>query len=73
MHQMWQFVVELGRDEHGQDLVEYAMLGAFVALATLAGLHAIEDSVSSAYVAWDQDEQDLWIVDDPPAPPPPEP
>jgi Flp pilus assembly pilin Flp len=73
MQHIWQVAAEFAKDERGQDLVEYAMLGAFVALATLGGLHAIEDAVGSAYVAWDQEEQDLWIAPDPPAPPPPEP
>ena len=70
MQQIWQFAAEFARDERGQDLVEYAMLGAFVALATLGGLQAIEDAVGSTYVIWDQDEQDLWIPPDPPAPTP---
>lgn len=52
-------------DEQGQDLVEYALLGAFVALATMAGLKAIENVIGAEYVQWDQDEQDLWI---PPGP-----
>ena len=48
------------KDERGQDLVEYALLGAFVALATVAGLRVIENAIGTEYVQWDLDEQDLW-------------
>ena len=54
------------QDEGGQDLVEYALLGAFVALATMAGLKAIEDTIGSAFVIWDTDEQNLWTPPEPP-------
>jgi Flp pilus assembly pilin Flp len=47
-------------EEEGQDLVEYALLGAFVAIVTMAGLRVIENAIGSEYVNWDQDEQDLW-------------
>ena len=60
-----QFVVSFIEDEQGQDLVEYAMLGAFVALATMAGLSAIEDTIAAGYLDWDQDEQNLWIPPEP--------
>ena len=62
---IWGLVVRVIEEDRGQDLVEYAMLGAFVALATMAGLKAIEDSIATAYVQWDQDEQDLWIPPEP--------
>ena len=62
---VWRFVRALIRDEQGQDLVEYALLGAFVAIATIAGLKAIEAAVGSEYLKWDQDEQDLWRPPDP--------
>ena len=47
-------------EEEGQDLVEYALLGAFVAIVTMAGLRVIENAIGMEYVNWDQDEQDLW-------------
>ena len=53
-------VVGFVKDERGQDLVEYALLGAFVALATVAGLRVIENAIGTEYVQWDLDEQDLW-------------
>lgn len=37
------------RDEAGQDLVEYAMLMAFVALACLVGLRNLGTAVNDTY------------------------
>jgi Flp pilus assembly pilin Flp len=59
------FVARLIVDDSGQDLVEYALLAAFVALATMAGLKAIENAIGAEYVGWDTDEQNLWIPPDP--------
>jgi Flp pilus assembly pilin Flp len=62
---IWRFVARFAKDEQGQDLVEYALLGAFVAIATIAGLKAIENAIGSEYVKWDQEEQILWEPPDP--------
>lgn len=59
------FVATFIADESGQDLVEYALLAMFVALATMAGLKAIENAIGAEYVGWDTDEQNLWIPPDP--------
>ena len=48
------------REEEGQDLVEYALLGAFVAVATLAGLRILEGVIGTRYKAMDSGEQILW-------------
>jgi len=57
---IWCGVVAFIDEEEGQDLVEYALLGAFVAIVTMAGLRVIENAIGSEYVNWDYDEQDLW-------------
>jgi Flp pilus assembly pilin Flp len=62
---VWRFVATFVKDEHGQDLVEYALLGAFVAIATMLGLKAITDAMGPRYVIWDNSEQNLW---EPPSP-----
>jgi Flp pilus assembly pilin Flp len=59
------FVARFISDEIGQDLVEYALLAAFVALATMAGLKAIENTIGAEYRDWDTDEQNLWIPPEP--------
>lgn len=58
-------------DEDGQDLVEYAFLCLFVALATIAGWIAIRDAMTGTYAALDTAEQDIWRAPDPPPPPSP--
>jgi Flp pilus assembly pilin Flp len=37
------------RDTEGQDLIEYALLGATIALGTLAGMQAIRDAVNTEF------------------------
>ena len=65
MSHVWRFVANFVEDDQGQDLVEYALLGAFVAIATIVGLKAIEGAISTQYGSWDNGEQLLW------EPPPP--
>ena len=62
---VWRFVANLSKDEQGQDLVEYALLGAFVAIATIVGLRAIQSAIGNQYGTWDTGEQNLW---EPPQP-----
>ncbi len=50
-----QFFVEDG----GQDLVEYALLVAFVAFTVLTAWLAIEDGVAAGYTWWDTQDQNL--------------
>ena len=65
---IWRFVEGFVGDEQGQDLVEYALLGAFVAIATMVGLKVITDAMGPRYILWDNGEQNLW---EPPPPPTP--
>ena len=37
------------RDEHGQDLVEYALLIAFIALACIIGLQNLGGAINTTY------------------------
>lgn len=65
----WQRVGALSaalfEEEDGQDLVEYVLLGAFVAIVTLIGLRLIENVMEAEYIRLDEDEQDLWIPPNP--------
>ena len=65
MGAIWQVLRELATEEQGQDLLEYALLGMFVAIATMAGLRIIGDVIGNRYGLWDQGEQDLWRPPDP--------
>lgn len=62
---MRMLVRRLVLEEDGQDLVEYALLAAFVGLATAATLNAIEISLGEAYTRWDTNTQKCWTMPDP--------
>jgi Flp pilus assembly pilin Flp len=50
----------LGRDESGQDQVEYALLTAVVVFAGLAGFDAIRAALGVAYTTWMGAINGLW-------------
>ena len=52
-------------DERGQDLVEYALLVAFIALAGIAGFNFISSVLGGTYTGWNNGVQDLWEVPEP--------
>lgn len=52
-------------DTESQDLVEYAMLTAVVALVGIAAWGVIEGRIGQAYLSYDADTQDLWEPPDP--------
>jgi Flp pilus assembly pilin Flp len=52
-------------DDGGQDLIEYALLTALVAIAGILGFQAIGLAINTSYTSWDTTNQDLW------EPPPP--
>lgn len=52
-------------DRRGQDLVEYALLVAFIGVASLAAAPAIQTGIQQGYAIWNENIQQQW---DPPAP-----
>ena len=59
------FVRRLWIDDRGQDLVEYVLLGATIALAGLAAMQAFPGMASALYAGWDNAQQDLWYPQPP--------
>jgi Flp pilus assembly pilin Flp len=57
---MTSLLVRLITEEHGQDLIEYALLTAAVSVATVLGIAALGSAFNSVYTAWDTRTQDLW-------------
>ena len=51
--------------EHGQDLIEYALLTGGVGLAGLGTWPLIVNSLGTAYAALDSQTQDLWVPPNP--------
>ena len=46
MDRLWLTLLRMTRDERGQDMVEYALLAGFIAVAAGALLPPISDSIS---------------------------
>ena len=46
MNKLYAFLLKLARDERGQDMVEYALLAGFIAVAAGAILPGISDNIS---------------------------
>jgi pilus assembly protein Flp/PilA len=40
---------ELGREESGQDLIEYALIAALVALAAVVGMGSVATAINTAF------------------------
>lgn len=52
-------------DESGQDIIEYALLGAVLGLAGLAAFGLITTNMAAAYTTWDSGVQNLWQLPPP--------
>ena len=46
MNKLYSLILKLARDERGQDMVEYALLAGFIAVAAGAILPNISDGIS---------------------------
>jgi Flp pilus assembly pilin Flp len=55
----------LARDEEGQDLVEYAFLTVFVALASAATLLLLQAAIGAAYGTSSIAVDGLWLPPEP--------
>jgi Flp pilus assembly pilin Flp len=52
-------------DEQGQDLVEYALLAALVALVTVPAIAKFQSVMYSTYVSWFTASMGCWQMPDP--------
>jgi Flp pilus assembly pilin Flp len=52
-------------DESGQDLIEYLLLGSFLAIASWVGVQALEVAIGTTYESWDDASQAIWEPSDP--------
>ena len=46
-------------DDDGQDIIEYALLSAFIGICAVAAWINIPPAIAAAYAAWDTNVQDL--------------
>jgi len=48
---MWEHLKSLPQDESGQNLIEYALAGALVALGAVASIQALSTAIGDAFTA----------------------
>ena len=66
------YLLCLWRCDGGSDLIEYALLTAFIGVTSIGAWLAIEATLQDAYTNRDAGTQDIWRTPDPlPASPPP--
>lgn len=47
-------------EDCGQDLIEYMMLGTFIAIVGVLGIQALEIAMGTSYQSWDAGTQKIW-------------
>jgi Flp pilus assembly pilin Flp len=62
---MWPVLSKPWADRRGQDLVEYALLGATLALAGFLVLSTMDNIINAVYTSWDAATQAIWEPEDP--------
>jgi pilus assembly protein Flp/PilA len=50
---MWERLKDLRQDESGQDLIEYALVAALIALGAVVSMKAVADAIGSAFTTID--------------------
>jgi pilus assembly protein Flp/PilA len=45
----WNVLVKLHGDESGQDLIEYALIAALIALGAVVGMDTVANEINSAF------------------------
>jgi len=50
---MWKVLNSLRQDESGQDLIEYALVAALIALGAVVSMKAVADAIGSAFTTID--------------------
>lgn len=53
------------REDAGQDLVEYVLLGAAIAFAGLVVMNGFRNVISIVYASWDLSTQAIWEPQNP--------
>lgn len=50
LHEIRQLLSRLHREESGQDLIEYALLAALIALAATVGMSTVASDINNAFI-----------------------
>ena len=55
-------------DQSGADLVEYMLLGSFIAIVGVLGIQYLQTEMGNSYNSWDSTTQQIWEPNEPTAP-----
>jgi len=58
-------VTRFARDDDGQDLIEYALLAAAIAILSVLVFPSIVTKMGNGFSSWAANVQSLWIPNDP--------
>ena len=47
-------------EERGQDVIEYALLTAFIGVVIVAAIDGFQDTINAVYGSWDATTQAIW-------------
>ena len=62
---MKELLVRMVLNDEGQDLIEYAVLTAFIGIAGMAAFNLIATTMNTTYGSWDTGINSLWEPADP--------
>jgi Flp pilus assembly pilin Flp len=62
---MRQLLTRLLREDFGQDLIEYALLAAFIGTVGIVAWQSVGTGIGNAYSGWDSGVQGLYNPPDP--------
>jgi len=48
-YMMWKLLVNLSRDESGQDLIEYALIAALIALGAVTSMKTVSSAIGNEF------------------------
>jgi Flp pilus assembly pilin Flp len=57
---MTSLLYRLLTDDEGQDLIEYMLLTATIAIGSVAALTSIGPAINAVYTGWDSETQRIW-------------
>jgi Flp pilus assembly pilin Flp len=66
---MTKLLQRLYADASGDDLIEYALLCGFIALASVGAFQLFSSQMNTAYQSWDDAQQDRWDLNQDISPP----
>jgi Flp pilus assembly pilin Flp len=48
------------REDEGQDLIEYALIAAFLALVSVAAIGVFRSAIGTTYTSWNTNNNNNW-------------